>query len=88
MSKIFVYEPSENSEAEDDSDRCVVAVSEESFNSGNYEEYEEEVIQIMAELGFMDIMAFSYQHESVPYVESLEILKNDPRIAFVKEPAV
>lgn len=86
MSKVYVYEPSENSEAEDTFELCVIAVSEESFTSGDYEEYEEEVLQVMEELGFMDIMVFSYQHETLPYEESLEILKNDPRIAFVTEP--
>lgn len=87
MPKIYAYEPVENAEAEEPDDRVVLAVSEESFKSRNYEEYEEEVLEVMADLGFMDVMAFSYQHESASYEESLEILKKDPRIEFVKDPA-
>ncbi|MCC3299359.1 hypothetical protein [Arthrobacter caoxuetaonis] len=87
MPRIYAYEPIENAEAEEPGDRVVLAVSEESFKSGSYEEYEEEVLQVMSELGFMDVMVFSYQHESVPYEESLEILRKDPRIAFVTDPS-
>lgn len=88
MPKIYAYEPIENAEAEEPDDRVVLAVSEESFKSGTYEEYEEEVLEVMASLGFMDVMVFSYQHESASYEESLEILKKDPRIEFVKDPSL
>ena len=86
MIKVVVYEPSENDDAEDNDELVVVAMSEESFNSGEHEEYEEDVLKVMNDLGFIDVSAFSYQHHSIPYEASLEILKNDPRIIMVDEP--
>lgn len=90
MSKIVVWEPEESiNDAADGEDRYVVAVSEENFNAREYVEYEEEVLEIMEDIGFFDCMAFSYQpfeYSPLSFDENLEKLKADSRVSFIEEP--
>lgn len=81
MSKIYVYLN------EDDEDEITfIAVTKTEYETNEYEEYNPEVLKVMEDLGFGDVMVFTFQHAAEDYEGSLEILKNDPRIKLVSNP--